>query len=131
MDVLFLDANVLFAAAYRPDANIGKLWEVEDATLVTSAYAIEETRRNLPKSEQQAALERLVGKMDVVAMEPAIPADLPEVNLPEKDQPILAAAIQAEATHLLTGDFRHFGPFYGQTIAGVLICSPVDYLQDR
>lgn len=131
MDVLFLDANVLFAAAYRPDAGIGRLWEVKDARLVTSAYAVEEARRNLPRAEQQAALERLVAKMDVAAMEPAVPADLPDVSLPEKDRPILAAAIQAKATHLLTGDFRHFGPLYEQTIAGVLIRSPVDYLLDR
>ena len=43
------------------------------------------------------------------------------VNLPEKDQPILAAAFKARATHLLTGDRRHFGECFGKRICGVLI----------
>jgi hypothetical protein len=35
------------------------------------------------------------------------------------------------ATHLLTGDQQHFGPLFGQQIAGVLILSPGEYLQRR
>ncbi|MEW6487686.1 MAG: hypothetical protein AB1578_07205 [Thermodesulfobacteriota bacterium] len=35
------------------------------------------------------------------------------MELPLKAQVILAAAIAAKATHLLTGDRRHFGPLYG------------------
>jgi len=54
--------------------------------------------------------------------------DLPlDVVLPEKDRPILLAAIRAHATHLLTGDKQHFGPLYGQSISGVLILRPADY----
>lgn len=51
------------------------------------------------------------------------------VVLPDKDRPILLAAIDARATHLLTGDFRHFGPYYGQTLEGVLILPPGEYLR--
>jgi uncharacterized protein len=51
--------------------------------------------------------------------------------LPEKDQLILLAAIGAGATHLLTGDFRHFGPYYGERIQGVHILPPGDYLSLR
>ena len=47
--------------------------------------------------------------------------------LPLKDRPILVAAIAAQATHLLTGDFKHFGPLYGKRIHGVLILSPSTY----
>jgi len=32
------------------------------------------------------------------------------------------AAIDAGATHLLTGDWEHFGPYYRQEIGSVLIC---------
>ena len=53
------------------------------------------------------------------------------VALPEKDQPILLAAIDAQATHLLTGDFRDFGRYYGHTIAGILVLPPSDYLRVR
>ena len=42
----------------------------------------------------------------------------------------MLAAIGVGATHLLiTGDFRHyFGPLYGESIEGVLILPPGDYL---
>ena len=57
-----------------------------------------------------------------------VPAHLP-IELPDKDKPIFAATVTAGATHLLTGDFRHFGPYYGQTIGGVYIVPPAHYLQ--
>ena len=38
--------------------------------------------------------------------------------------PILLAAIEARADYLLTGDFRHFGPYFGKKIEGVTIISP-------
>jgi len=50
-------------------------------------------------------------------------ADL-EVELPLKDVPILGGAIAGHATHLLTGDERDFGKYWGKTIQGVKIVSP-------
>lgn len=44
--------------------------------------------------------------------------------LPDKDQPVLAAAIRYGCTALVTGDRMHFGSLYGQTIQGVTIHSP-------
>ncbi len=49
------------------------------------------------------------------------------VRLPDKDIPILLAAIDGGATHLLTGDWEHFGPYFRQEIAGVLIIPPAEY----
>ena len=54
---------------------------------------------------------------------------LSTVVLPDKDQPILIAALDARATHLLTGDLQHFGPYYGHTVEGVLILPPGQYLR--
>ena len=51
------------------------------------------------------------------------------VRFPEKDMPILLAAIAAEATHLITGDL-HFGPHYCQRIVGVLVLPPARYLRE-
>jgi hypothetical protein len=51
--------------------------------------------------------------------------------LPDKERPILFAAIGAGATHLLTGDFQHFGPYCGERIEGVLILAPGDCLSSR
>jgi len=38
------------------------------------------------------------------------------IALPEKDRPILLAAIEARATHLITGDKRLFGKYFGKRI---------------
>ncbi|PYX27980.1 MAG: hypothetical protein DMG77_17505 [Acidobacteria bacterium] len=48
---------------------------------------------------------------------------------PSKDAPILLAAIEAQSTHLLTGDMRHFGPYLGKKVAGITIALPGDYLR--
>jgi len=45
--------------------------------------------------------------------------------------PILLAAIEARADYLLTGDFRHFGPYFGKKIEGVTIISPAQYFKLR
>ncbi|RIH93108.1 hypothetical protein Mgrana_00906 [Meiothermus granaticius NBRC 107808] len=44
--------------------------------------------------------------------------------LPEKDRPVLEAALQAQAQVLLTGDLRHFGPMMGRTDLPLLVLSP-------
>jgi len=51
------------------------------------------------------------------------------ISLPEKDRPILLAAMDARTTHLITGDLRHFGPYFGKTIEGILIVTPSQYLK--
>ena len=53
------------------------------------------------------------------------------ISLPEKDVPIILAAIEARATHLLTGDVRHFGPYFGKKAEGVLISLPGEYLKGQ
>lgn len=132
MDLVFLDANILFSAAYRSDAGLKRLWKLPGARLITSAYAAEEARRNLGYPEQREDLAGLLDSVEVVTT--ALPAEhllYSTVKLPEKDQPILLAAIGAGATHLLTGDFRHFGPYYEERIQGVLILPPGEYLTLR
>lgn len=128
MDRVFLDANVLFSAAYRPDSGVRRLWGLSGLTLITSTYAAEEARRNLDRPEQAQALEQLLAAVELV---PEPDPDLaPEsAGLPEKDRPILAAAIAVGATHLLTGDLRHFQHLLGRRIAGVRVLRPAEYLR--
>jgi uncharacterized protein len=124
-----LDANVLFSAAYRRDAGLRRLWTLPGVRLITSVYAAEEARRNLSNPGQQSDLEELLGSVGVVPT--AAPLDHPllsALKLPAKDRPILLAAIGVGAAHLLTGDFRHFGAYYGKRKEGVLILSPGEYL---
>jgi hypothetical protein len=127
-----LDTNVLFSGAYRPDAGLRRLWTLPRARLITSVYAAEEARRNLSSTGQRSDLEELLGSVEIVPT--AAPTDHPlfsALELPQKDWPILLAAISVGATHLLTGDFRHFGPYYGKRIEGVLVLPPGEYLSSR
>ncbi|HEX8696138.1 MAG TPA: PIN domain-containing protein [Longimicrobium sp.] len=130
MDVLFLDANVLFSAAYSAGSRLQLLWEIPAVELVTSTYAVEEARRNLPQEEQRQRLEALLRQTRLVAE--AGFAVLPDdVLLPQKDQPILSAAIAAEATHLITGDRTHFGAWFGKRIGNLLVLPPAVYINKR
>lgn len=129
MDRLFLDANVLFSAAYRPGAGLLRLWGLDNVTLCTSHYALEEARINLSDEDQRMRLDKLSGTIQLMeAGQRALPRG---VTLPEKDVPILLAAIAPRATHLLTGDIRHFGPYLGKKIEGMVIALPGEYLRTR
>ena len=130
--LIFLDANVLFSSAYRRDAGLRRLWTLPGARLITSVYAAEEVRRNLSNPGQQSDLEELLGSVEVVPTAASMDHPLlSALELPAKDRPILLAAISVGATHLLSGDFRHFGAYYGERIEGVLILSPGEYLSLR
>ena len=129
MDRLFLDATVLFSAAYRSKAGLLRLWQLKDAVLCTSHYASEEARINLIDDVQRQRLAKLLERMEFCD---APERELPHaISLPEKDIPIILAAIEARATHLLTGDVRHFRPYFGKNVGGVLISLPGEYLRGQ
>jgi predicted nucleic acid-binding protein len=129
MDRLLLDANVLFSAAYRANAGLLRFWELNGITLCTSRYAVEEARTNLTEKRQRERLEELTGKLELAEVHSARwPSG---IVLPDKDRPILLAAIESCATHLITGDLRHFGRYFGKTIRGVLVVTPSGYLKSR
>ncbi len=127
MKRVFLDANVLFSAAWRAEAGLTQLWTLKQIELLSSRYACEEARRNLPLPEQQRRLEQLVTNVRLVA-DIAVGYLPVGVVLPEKDRPILLSTIRAKATHLLTGDRQHFGALYGQSIEGVTVMRPAEFL---
>lgn len=126
MDILFLDANILFSAAYRKDAKLLKFWQMQKVVLVTSAYAVEEALRNLKEKEQIERLEHLLLKTKIIPTHPH--KNLPlNVEVRDKDQPILAAALFAKADYLITGDYRDFGKYFGKNINGTTVLPPADY----
>ncbi len=112
---VFLDANVLFTAAYSPDGLSALLIELGAArrvTLLTSSLAIVEAERNL-EAKRPAALATLRRGLSAVRIvrEPP-PVDVERLTPPDlssKDRPLLAAAIVARATHFVTGDLADFG----------------------
>jgi len=132
LDRLFLDANVLFSAAYTQGSRLLELWSLDDAELVTSLLALEEARRNLSAHNPDGVtvLNELTPKMTTVVGTRM--GELPEgVELADKDIPILLAAMDSGCSHFLTGDKQHFGPLYGRSIGGVLIQTPSQYLRSR
>ncbi len=129
MDRLFLDANILFSAAYRPNAGLLQFWKLKGVILCSSHYALEEARINLTESRQRRRLAKLAQS---VRLFDAASHDLPAgLLVPEKDAPIVLAAIEARATHLITGDIRHFGPYLGSAFEGILVLTPAQYLTMR
>lgn len=131
---IFLDSNVLFSACLWDRSRQYAFFALARAghcRLITSAYALDETRRNLA----QKATSRLM-VLDVltrlIELSAAPPADavsrMAQYGLPTKDAPILAAAIVARADILVTGDHRHFGPLFGREVEGVRVLSLVDGL---
>ena len=131
VDRVFLDANVLFSAAYRSGSGLLRLWDVPRVVLVTSDYAIEEAQRNLPHAAQRAALERLLERAEIVrGTFDTVPLP-PSVRLPDDDMPILRAAIAARCTYLLTGNLRDFGPYLDAAVGGVAIERPATFLAKR
>ena len=125
---IFLDANILFSAA-KSDGAVRLLLNLLPGAgheCCVDGYVVEEARRNLAAKSPEgiAALETLVSRMhkaEIQHADAALEAGLP---LPEKDRPVLAAAILHGCEALVTGDRSHFGPLYGKTIRGVRIHSP-------
>lgn len=129
MERLFLDANILFSAAYRADSKLLTLWKFENVMLCSSRYALEEARTNLNERDQGRRLQRLSGELRLFeASDRKLPSG---ISLPDKDAPILLAAIEAQADYLLTGDIRHFGPYFGRKIEGVVVALPSQYFKKR
>ena len=132
MKRIFLDANVLFTAAHNPAGKAALVialgvkgrWKV-----VSSSYAAEEARRNIASKfpQSQSRLQDLIDSISIIASGSG--ADCP-VKLPEKDRPIMEAAIRSQATHLLTGDLRDFGALMNKPrqTAGIVIQTVAEFL---
>ena len=125
---IFLDANILFSAA-KSDGAIRRFLRMltdKGHQCTVDAYVSEEARRNVAAKAPEALpfLETLLSQMS------RVDAHMDELTpdaallLPEKDRPVLAAAIRQGCEVLLTGDGAHFGALYGKTIQGVTIHSP-------
>ena len=129
---LFLDANVLFTAAHNPQGKAALVMELGQAglwQLVSSAYAVEEARRNIARKYPDR-LERLQGVTQSLRLASAAPeGDCPH-GLPEKDCPIYRAALACKADVLLTGDIRDFGFLMNDRAkaGGVLIQTVAEFL---
>src|SRR5262245_8048585 len=117
---IFLDANVLFSAA-RSDGAVRRLLALLiDAghECCADAYVAEEAHRNLlaKAPEGLPVLDGFLARMYVAVAHPDPETLEVALAVPEKDRPVLAAAIRLECDVLVTGDRTHFGAFYGKKL---------------
>ena len=125
---IFLDANILFSAAKsagavrellaRAHASGHRLW--------VDGYVVAEARRNLAAKGAEAltALEALLTQLELARFQATeLPPEAARL-LPDKDRPVLGAAIRLGCEALVTGDRTHFGALFGKTIVGVSVHSP-------
>ncbi len=131
---LFLDANVIFTAAHNPNGNsraLFKLGAEQRVELISSRYALEEAARNIAVKFPECVSEfnNVIAGLALVAEPSKAESQLAAAqDLPGKDVPILAAAIGAGASILVTGDRRDFGHLYGKTVEGTTVLTPAEAL---
>jgi len=129
---LFLDANILFTAAHNPQGKAAFLMDLGQAgfwQLFTSAYAVEEARRNIARKYPDR-LKRLQALTHDLCLAPVVRTSLCPQGLPEKDCPIYHAALACKADVLLTGDLRDFGFLMNDRdkAEGLLVQTVADFL---
>jgi hypothetical protein len=128
---IFLDANILFSAAKSAGAIQQLLHDLHALghVFVADGYVVEEARRNVSAKADTSAgayLQALLAQIDVGTVPyDRLAMDQPVLAwLPDKDRPVLAAAMALNCSILVTGDRTHFGSGYGKTFGGVAIHSP-------
>lgn len=127
---IFLDANVPFSAAHATASPLRAFFRLAGAgicELLASPYALDEARRNIARkhSSKSAELEQPIAQITVCREAGAEAVRWARsTGLAGKDAPILAAAAQANAAILVTGDRADFGSLYQQELRGVEVLPP-------
>ena len=125
---------MLFTAAHNPEGKASLVIDLAAAgnwEVVTCAYCLAEARLNLEK-KLPAALGRLAGILETIRLVPDVTGERCTLLLPEKDRPVFASAQRCKATHFLTGDRRHFGPYMNKPkdTMGIVVQAVGDFLSD-
>ena len=125
---VFRYANVLFSADKSDGAVRALLRLLRERGHVCCAdgYVVTEARRNLAAKGPQALhlLDALLADLEMASAATHAAASVDADWLPEKDRPVLAAAIRLRCDALVTGDRTHFGAAYGKVFGGVTVHSP-------
>lgn len=92
-------------------------------TVITSDYAQQEAVRNIlaKREEWQPGYEEILKLVKVV---PGVDRKI-DVQIADKDRPIIATAIEQKCHYLITGDKRDFGHLFGNSVGGVTIATPL------
>lgn len=134
---VFLDANILFAAAYSPmggSALILELGEKRVINLYSSRLAVKEAEKNLRIKASEAQIDRfyqLLNEAKIVFVE--VDRNKAKAKykrlVEEKDAPILAAAIRSKSKFLITLDRKHLlTPKVQKTKLSLMIVTPGQFI---
>ena len=131
---IFLDANILFSAAKSAGAIRQLLHDLhtDHHVLVADEYVAAEARRNIDAKATGDAAQYLQALLMQIEVSPVLYPAMAQsavLWLPEKDRPVLMAAMALKCDALITGDRTHFGPGYGKTFDGVTLYSPAQLAQ--
>ena len=135
---VFLDACVFIAAAASPhggSALVLELCKRKRFQPITTQSILQEVERNIRLKFDQQVLLRFYQDIADTNLRLAKPAGAKEIALcsgiiDPKDVHVLAAAIESNATILLTLDRKHFmTPSLRQAKVGLLIQTPGDFLR--
>ena len=134
---VFLDASVLFAtAASATGASraIVVLAEIGFIKGVVSTQVLEEVERNLSRKVAAALpfYHHLIASLDLEVIKDPSPEKVAEcVQVIEaKDAPILAAAMEAEPTRLVSLDTMHFSVPEVASFSNLIIQTPGEFIQE-
>lgn len=120
---VFLDANILFSAALPGSKLRGMIQTLlRHSACVTNRHAREEAERNL-QIKRPDCVRELRDLLTRIPIHEGL-AELAAVEIRDKDKPILAGAINAGCSHLVTGDKRDFGHLFDRNVQGVRIVTP-------
>ncbi|MBC2596205.1 PIN domain-containing protein [Ruficoccus amylovorans] len=129
---LFLDSSVLLSAS--ASAKGASRYIVENAeslswSLISSAYCLAETQKNLPKLGPAAVqhFKRLV-RDSIAWTGDALSPDKILIFPKAKDRPVVLSALAAKVDVLLTLDRQDFMGLLGSQVYGVAIRTPGDWL---
>jgi predicted nucleic acid-binding protein len=129
---IFLDSSVAIAASLSATGASRQVFDLaahNDWSLIISPWVLREVRENLRNKPEAASgwksLRRRVGiEPDVLVF------DWPLVFDVAKDKPVLVTAL-AYADVLLTLDRRDFGKLIGQTVYGLRVRTPGEFLREE
>lgn len=135
MVTLFVDTSVLLAASGSLSGASSFLCQEsknQGWLLVSSPWCIEETLKNLPKLGHPASsrwAEKIEPNLKLVPN--ALTLDKLLVFPKTKDRPVLLSALGAKAEVLLTLDREDFQDSIGNSIYGMDICTPGQFLMKQ
>lgn len=124
---VFLDANVLFSAAYSERSALAVFWRLKTVRLVVSEYVVEEASRNLVKKRPEA-ISRLVELLRTVEMSSEL-GNSTSIEINEKDRPVIEAALGSGCDYLVTGNSADFKHLMDKDTLGVRVLMPVDAIE--